>query len=584
MLKFPFEDLRPGQSRIINAVEEAIREQKQLMIQAPTGFGKTVAILFGALKEIENSDKRILFLTAKRMHQNVVYDTIEKISRKSGKIINYAGINGKNTMCLLDNKIEPDIFNDFCRTMREKNLCDFYSRTYKSGKTTELAEMAIRSNVSKPENAIEIGRKFGVCPYEISMQNAKSSKVIIANYFHVFNPAISYAFFTKLNLKPEETILIIDEAHNLPSKIIDTNSASISINRLEKAYQEVSLFDEQLSRKVKELILAAKSIEDAAPLDIKNLFDKEDLVELEDIIEKQENLTKIPFSLSLRKLIITALNADESYLQYGSKEDGKIKVNVVSLDPSNVANNTIRQFYSTILFSGTLKPMDMFANLLGIPECKKIELDNYFPIKNRLIINDISTTSKFSSREESSWVIAEKLERIIKNFKYSLIVFFPSYEFMNSVLSKIGNKSKIIVEKQHMTRNEQLQLLSELYESDKALFCVIGGNFGESVDIRNEHVKMAIIVGVPFEPPSIRLKALQNYYQNKFKNGFEYAQVLPTMIKTMQAAGRILRSEKDRAIIVLMDYRFSSKILNKYLPSDTIETDDVETEINKFIL
>ncbi len=584
MLKFPFNDFRPGQKEIINSVRDTIRNGEKLMIQAPTGFGKTVAVLFGALSETYNDNKRILFLTARKMHQSIIYDTVERINAASSLNIRYTGINGKNTMCLIDNNIDADIFNDFCRTMKEKNLCDFYNRTYNNGKTTEITNIAIGRDVSKPENAIEIAKQFRLCPYEISVLNAKLSKIIIANYFHVFNPFVSYPFFTKLNLRPEDTILIVDEAHNLPNMVMDINSVSISLNKLEKAYKEILMYDEELSKKVQDLISSTKTIEKPKIIDIKSLFDNEDMIKIDDIIKDQENSTRIPSSLSLKRLISVAINADESYLQYVSKDQDKIKINIVSLDPSIISGQIINQFFSSIFISGTLKPMDMFANLIGINESRKLEIGNYFPANNRLILNDITTTSKFSSREEYTTKIAENLDSILKKFKYSSIVFFSSYEFRDNVLSKMKEKDRVLVEEQHMSRSEQINLISKLYNDKKSLFCVIGGGFGESVDFKNEYVKMVIIVGVPFEPPSIKLKALQNYYQNKFGNGFEYAQVLPAMIKTLQAAGRIIRSENDKAIIVLMDYRFSSDLLSKYLPDDVIETDDLEKEIEKFEL
>mgnify|MGYP001626163991 CR=1 FL=1 len=585
MLKFPFEKLRKGQEEIIKEVRESIKGHENLMIQAPTGFGKTVAVLFAALNETMPDKKKVLLLTSRHTHQKIVYDTIERISKNSSTKIKYMGINGKSTMCLFENAVEGSIFNEFCRTVKERGMCRFYERTYFQGKPSSIASMAMRAGISRPEEAMEAGRLYTLCPYELSIIGARNSDVIVANYSHVFNPSIFPSFSSKTGIDPENTVLIVDEAHNLPSRITEMNSISLSIKTIEKAYEEVAIYNQELARKLKTIISYAKKSGEEKKINLKEIFDADDEMIVDEIIKRNESTVNVPYSLYLKNFINKAIEADDSYIEYITNENGRSRIHIDSLDPSKYSAEILNDFSSSILISGTLKPMEMFSNILGIPDCKKLSVENHFPAENRYIINDVSATSKFSSRGEFSIKIAEKLEEIKNNFEYGSVVFFPSYEFMSSVVSKIKDRSGLLIEEQNMSREKQAELLSKLNSQRNMLFAVIGGSFSESIDLNNKAVKLIVIVGVPFEPPSLKLKALQEYYQKKFGNGFEYAQVLPAMIKTMQAAGRAIRSEKDRAVIVLMDYRFQSGLLRKYLPEDIKVTDEnLLEEIKSFRL
>ena len=302
-------------------------------------------------------------------------------------------------------------------------------------------------------------------------------------------------------------------------------------------------------------------------VDFSDLFSADDIGIIDDIIEAGESRSSIPPSFTLKRVVQLLLNSDESYLQYASNENERARLNIYSLDPSNKAKDIISRFNSAVLMSGTLKPMDVFADLLGIQDARRLDISDTFVDRNRLVINDTSVTSKFSHRDEQTSAIARNIKKLLIGMNGSSIIFFPSYDFMNRVAPLLGDSKDIIREKQKMTREEKESILHKLKSQNAVLLSVIGGNFSESIGIENNSVKLIVVVGVPFEPPSVRLKALQNYYQSKFGKGFEYAQVLPSMIKTMQAAGRGIRSERDRCTIILMDYRFS--MFRKYLPSST---------------
>ncbi len=223
--------------------------------------------------------------------------------------------------------------------------------------------------------------------------------------------------------------------------------------------------------------------------------------------------------------------------------------------------------------------MDMFADLIGIKDIKKLNVENKFLKDNRLIINYTNTTSRYQARGSEYDKIGKIIDKILKNSDFNSIFFFPSYAFMDKVYELINERSKIIKENPNLTREEKKGIISKLQNENVSLFAVIGGNFSESIGVKGNKIKLVVVVGVPFEPPSIKLKAMEMYYDKKFGKGFEYAQILNAMIKTMQAAGRTIRSDKDRGVILLMDVRFSYGIFKKYLPQEVITTNEDPTPL-----
>ncbi|MEM0111681.1 MAG: DEAD/DEAH box helicase family protein, partial [Candidatus Parvarchaeota archaeon] len=296
MFNFPFKELRPGQREIIDTVVETVNSGAKLMINAPTGLGKTAAAMFGALEASKPLGKRILVLTSKHTHQKIFYDTIKAINASSNSNVKFIGINGKQSMCLLENNIESSLFSEFCRVVREQGACRFYSNTYSRDRSLKPSTMnALQFDVSDPVDCIETSKRFSVCPYELSMLYGKDADVVIANYSHVFNEDISSSFMSKLNIVPEDTVLVIDEAHNLHSRIQDINSTSISLRTLERAHEEIMRYGERdLAEKVKKIIDRMKEVQREEAVDFSGLFSAEDIDTIDRIVEAGESRSSIP--------------------------------------------------------------------------------------------------------------------------------------------------------------------------------------------------------------------------------------------------------------------------------------------------
>ncbi len=575
MISFPFKSMRSGQREIVEAVEKTVKERGKLIIQASTGMGKTAAVLYAAVNAAKEHNLKVLFLTAKHTHQNIVYDTLRRINDSSSEKIGFAGINGKRSMCLFENSVEPSLFIEFCRAVREQNMCDFYSNTFTKNKDVKPAVIeALSEKISDPKSVMETARAFELCPYELSLLNAKQSTVVVANYSHAFDPSIALGFTIRTGIDPGNTILIVDEAHNLPAKILDMNSFSISQRNLEKAYSEANLAGyNDIAVKIDKIVAEIRKVTRENVVDIRGIFNEADLEKMEDIVKFHEKGYNIPAAFMLKNFTEKLLSAKDDDIIYISIDEKGRRINVNSLDPADYSQGVIDSFYSTILMSGTFRPMDMFANLLGLKGHESLEVDGDSANDNRLIIIDKEVTSRFSSREEQYSRIADSINEMMEKAKYNMIFFFPSYYFMDRIYPLAKEKGRIIKEEQSMERERKNEIMEKLSFSSSVLFAVMNGNFSESIGIKNNMIKLIGIVGVPFEPPSIKLKAMQIYYDKKMGSGFEYAQVLPTMIKVMQAAGRGIRSKNDKCAIVLMDSRYDTPVFKKYLPSDTVAVD-----------
>lgn len=572
MIPFPFSSLRKGQESIVNGVKNAIDKRSVLMIQASTGMGKTAATLHSALNLAKEKQLRVLFVTAKHMHQNIVYDTLNKINSITPDSVVFTGVNGKRSMCLFDNKIEASVFVEFCKAVREQGMCDYYKNTFTKSRDVKPPAMeALSQKINDPQSIMDVSGQFKVCPYEISLLNAMKSDIIIANYSHVFDEDVSKGFFSRTLIDPASTILIVDEAHNLPDKVIGINSFSISTKTLDRAYREASVSGySNIARKIDRIMEVVRRNPDNTRINLGEIFFESDLLELDALVEANEKGYNIPASFTLRNFVSYLVKMDESYISYMSSSGDMRKINISSLDPSEYSSRILKSFYSSILISGTFQPMDMFARLLGIENCEKLVVSEGVINENRLMIAEEDVTSKFTNREMQYSSIAGRIDEILDNFRHNTIIFFPSYSFMSNIYSLVKNKYLILREEPNISRERKHEILAEVMKPGRSLFAVIGGNFSESVGIKNNQVKLVAIVGIPFEPPSVRLKALQDYYQKKFGNGFEYAQVLPSMIKTMQAAGRGIRSENDKGVVLLMDSRYGNINFRKYLPPETI--------------
>ena len=601
---FPYTKIRDVQGNMISDVYNAIKSKKHIIMHAPTGIGKTIAVLAPALPLAIKNNLTIFFLTSRQTQHRIVVDTLKQIKQKFGINLECADIIGKKWMCLQQGveAMSSSSFHEYCKDLRDESKCEFYLNTRKPNlQATIGAEHTIEElKVIGPchvQEFIDQGKKKTMCPYELATLTANNAKVIIADYYYIFNQSIRQSLLLKIKKELENVILIVDEAHNLPTRIRELLTQKTSSLIIENAKKEAGKYSYEETIENLEIVEDAlfeigREIESEGTISKNDLIDKisksksydELVAELlfigEDIRDKQ----KKSFVLSIAKFLEAWLGSDIGYGRILTKEiDKKLKISLAyrCLDPSIAAKEVIEKSYSTVLMSGTLTPTSMYKDILGFGNVIEKEYKSPFPKKNRLNLIIPKTTTKFVERNHKQYAeIAKVCGDIVNLIKGNAAIFFPSYDLMLNIVEYFNKESDkpIFMEKQNMTKREKEEMLNTFrsYKTkDAVLLGISTGSFGEGIDMPNV-LKAVIIVGLPLNKPDVEAKLLIEYYDDKFGKGFEYGYVLPAITKCLQNAGRCIRSETDKGAILFLDERYAWRNYYECFPEDW----DMEVEID----
>jgi DNA excision repair protein ERCC-2 len=614
---FPYDEMRPIQEDLIEEIDKAIKKGTNLVAHAPTGLGKTIAALAPAISFAMDKDLTIFFLTSRHTQHHLAIETLKHIKEKFNIPCLVTDIVGKQSMCVQEHiqDLYSNEFNEFCKNAKEKHECEFYENTKKDNKISVRAKKVIeeltKSSPNHSEQVIEVCEKEKLCPYEISTELAKKAKVIVCDYFYLFHPKVSDAFFKKAGKKLEESIVIVDEGHNLPSRIRNLFTQKTSTFILDRAITEAKKFGfhelvpkineikhlvNKISKKVgsgKNEILITKE-EFSKQLEEQGDYD-ELIAELEFAADEIREKQRSSYIGSLSTFLTGWLGPDKGFSRILSITEYKGKKNTSlsyrCLDPSLSSTVVVEHSYSTILMSGTLKPTGMYTDLLGFPKQRTTqkEYGSPFPKQNKLTLIVPETTTKFTQRSEDQFKeIAKICSNITNTIKGNSSIFLPSYFLLDKVnryFSELSNK-RIIREIPGLSKEGKHDMLEEFKSQSKegaVLLGVASGSFGEGVDLPGELLKCVIVVGIPLQKPDLETNEVINYYDKKFGHGWDYAYLYPAILTSLQNAGRCIRSEKDKGVIVFLDERYDWPNYKKILQNEDIKvTKGYLHEINKF--
>ena len=602
MVLFPHETLRPTQQEFMDRVTAAVSDGTDLLIHAPTGLGKTAAALAPALSHALENDKTIFFLTSRHTQHDIALKTLKDISDKHGTQFHAVDIIGKKWMCLQPGveRLPSQEFTEFCRAMREDGQCEYYENLKKGeqlrpqGKKA-LNELKQRSPVRTKE-ITQAGESHKVCPYYTSLELAKEAKVIIGDYYYVFHPTIREQFFTRSENELEDSIIIVDEAHNLPDRIKNLASSRLSSAVLEKAVKEARKHEHaEAANKLEELLAVLRRYGEEAKEEkgwethiAKERFERDagKLGAYDELVEELQGIgdaireeAQVSFIGSVAGFLEAWQGGDDGFTRIASVRHGKQRGEVTTLsyrclDPSLVSQPVIKQAHSTILMSGTLTPTSMYEALLGFDNSDQVTFPSPFPDKNRLGLIIPKTSTKYSTRGEEQYKhMADIIGRATNAIPGNTAVFFPSYYVLQEVAKHVQTKTEktVFTEQREMTSQDKQEFLDNFRrykDSGAVLLGVITGNFGEGIDLPGDELKGVIIVGLPLQRPDLETKALIDYYDEKFRKGWDYGYVFPAFNKTMQSAGRCIRSEKDRGVIIFLDERYAWPRYKRCFPAD----------------
>ena len=583
---FPHDEIRDIQDELIKEIAKAVETESNLLAHAPTGLGKTAASIAPALSNALKTKKTIFFLTSMHTQHKIAIDTIRDIKKKHNVKVIGVDIIGKKHMCL-----QPGVrmltsrdFTEYCKTLREDGKCDYYSNLKKGEELSFSAKTAVselsEDSPATTDDLLSISEKHRVCPYEVSMLVGKESNIIVADYYYMFHPRIRDTFLIKSGKMIEESIIIVDEAHNLPSRIRDLASDRLTSIGIKRAITEAENFNSERSYKFFSGLLSVLDAY-AERIEHEEYIKKDDFIKKVSELENYDEIMEYLFELAdnVRKeqkqsyigVIATFLESwlggDEGFTRIFTKSEGMkeeiLILNYKCLDPSIISKPVIDLASSVIMMSGTLTPTSMYAELLGFNPnvTKEITLKSPFPEKNRLSIIVPRTSTKFTKRNEEQYKeMASIINRVVNAVPGNSAVFFPSFKLRDDVYKYMqGCEKTIFVERQGLNKQEKEELL-ENYKGYKNVGAVLlgatSGSFGEGIDLPGDFLKCVVIVGLPLQRPDLETKALIDYYDKKFAKGWDYGYLFPAFNKTLQSAGRCIRSGSDRGVLVFLDERY----------------------------
>ncbi|MDI6720781.1 MAG: ATP-dependent DNA helicase [Candidatus Aenigmarchaeota archaeon] len=599
---FPFSEIRPVQKDFMDDIKHCLESSRHLIANAPTGLGKTAATIATALEFALEHGKTVFFLTPKHSQHQIAIDTLRMIKKKfPDRSFVSTDIIGKKWLCSVTGiqDLKSNEFHNYCRTVVKEERCNYYNNTRtKSHSLTVQAEKRLRQMlVLQPLHAEEtLSREF--CPYEILTDMAKKSNIIIGDYYHIFSPYRN-AMLIRMKKELSDMILIIDEGHNLPDRVRSIMTRKITSLSLENAMKEAKAFGyDDAKQKIIGIMEVLESIrkeklkntsEDFVEKDLfiqmaeKKAGNMDDFIEMldqgaEEVIKDKRR----SFMDTLSEFLFNWYQSEEKgYARIISKKKtmsgkGFVSLSLSCLDPSLYTNDIISGSHSTIIMSGTLSPTEMYRDVLGFGE-GRAEMRGYkspFLRKNRLNIIVKGVTTKYSMRTDENYKkIAGHIIESCHAIPNNVAIFFPSY-FMRDLVLDIAKdklKKEIILEEQNADKSEKRMIYDRFvaaHEKGAVLFGVQAGSFAEGVDLPGKFLNGVIVVGVPLERPDLETKALIDYYDYKFSRGWDYGYIYPAMVRSIQAAGRCIRSESDRGVCLFLDERFAWINYRKVFPTD----------------
>jgi DNA excision repair protein ERCC-2 len=592
---FPFEKPRSGQIELMRTIEEFMAEKHPMLIQAPTGLGKTVGVLYPVLKEALSRGQRVVYVTPKNSQHSVAEDAVTRFQETGAKLKSLS-ITAKSKICF---KNEPLCNPDYCEYAR-----NYYGKVYEHG----ILDLLAKKRKLRARTFRDLGEQYQVCPFELQLDSAREVDMVICDYNYVFAPRSALGRMTDLGVdQTGRPNLVIDEAHNLPGRAMDYYSPALSSVFLENMRDETRNAHARFRYEAEELldgclqaVSACRKGDRAQPQKIEPpmaLF-RDQHARLSAFLSRYlDSGVEIPNQDVILRLCYYWAEFTETLEFVGDPDQQEFfttfyphvtggTVKITCCDASAMLKECYKEYDQVVGFSATLKPFDYYVRLSGLDSgnVRTAEFQSPFPGDRRklLIIPQIST--RYSHRERNYHKIADAVQRITALRKGNYFVFLPSFEFLERVAALLQPpKGFTVVRQERGMKAAGVEAIVESLRSQSVptiVFAVQGGSLSEGMDYAGETVIGAFVVGPPLPTFDLEREQMRKYYQQKYHAGFEYAYTIPAMAKAVQAAGRVIRSETDKGLIILMDRRFLEPSYSQSMPADwfTSEVTEIVSE------
>jgi len=619
---FPYEQFRQDQENIIIQIEKASADKKNSLLSAPNGTGKTIIALSALLPLALKNNLKIIYLCRTHSQNTRIIKELTKISKFLVKNnlnikVNGLSIRGRNEMCLneilLSLKLKPRESMAVCGDLRKNKSCKYFLNLLKKKDTHDNLINIAPDLLNKPvdaEELIHFCREKKLCPYFLSKFLLREMKLIICNYQWIFNPFIRQNFLQFIDKELSDCILVLDECHNVIDMATEVNSDRITPYSLRLCLKDLEIYRSQnnmqkfvksllnhLDKKKKNLNTYEKEIDAEKFLNqvstmmrFSNLNDfKNFIIDLQDfsVSIHEEKLANGEVSRDYLGSLAEFWNKwmkcyllDNYFFCYNVKQiKGKsaISMEIVALDPREIAIPILRECYTSVHLSGTVNPF-VYNNLMGLQNSGKnykgIVADSPFHKKNikAIITEGVDTRGKNRNAPMFKKMLS-KINEVLYCTPANVGIFCASYKIVNELIKNgiesIANKNnkQLFFEEPGLSASENAFLVNDFKSMASSsrnggvLLGVCGGRNSEGEDYPGDHMNSVVIAGFPYHLPTPRVEAKIEYYDKVFNNqGWNFAYLYPAIQRANQASGRPIRKIKDKGAIIFMDSRFNQKV------------------------
>lgn len=610
-MRFPYSDVRDGQDEFIRRAYKALVKGNTLFACAPTGTGKTVSVIYPAIKALgDGKCDKVFYLTPKGTTAEAAKDCLELFSSHGAKIKAIV-LSSKEKSCPC------------------KMICRESTKACEMAKCNKLAEAVIALHtlgkcVVTIEDMKDIATQYTVCPYELELAYSELCDVVICDFNYLFDPVVYIRrFFTEGG----RYAFLVDEAHNLADRGREMYSSELTIADIDRLLD--SEFLGPLSKLREELpniktalselfmpFLKDEMRKDEDGLDVGathlshvpselfgiisrsvEMLEDEEQANVKAKDEERTARLKVIRDLyyKLKKVAKSLECFDTGYRLLLFYTKGTLSFKVLCIDASAEIQKRISKGSGAVFFSATLSPLNYYKSILSTDKyADTLEVDSPFDPEQLSVSIMDRISIRYSERSRTLPAVCRVVAATLSAKRGHYMVFAPSFEYAEALYREFSTKYpkiKSMLQTKDMSAKEKADFLAA-FSSDSGTylvgFCVMGGIYSEGIDLAGDSLIGAVVIGIGMPSLSYEREAIAEYFEEKYESGKQYAYIYPGMNRVFQAAGRVIRREDDKGVIVLIDDRFADPIYKKSIPNlwegmqYVQDAKDLRAELDKF--
>lgn len=590
-IEFPYSEFRKGQKELAKYTYAIAQKGGTLFAEAPTGIGKTISTLYPCIKSFaKGQNEKIFYLTAKNSGKEMAFNA-SNLLIENGLKASAISILAKDKICFCPGKAcNPD-------------ECPF-AKGYYSKIRQILKETILTENILSSETIIDIAKHNAICPFEFSLDLSLYSDIIVCDYNYFFDPIVYLKRF--FDNDASNMLVLVDEAHNLVERGRSMYSASFDSFKFKQIKHSLRHFEHKKFKSAQTRLGKIFQLFDDFPIGntVIPMLQNKDLSAIENYLLACNDVNKnhhdvvsdefTDFYLDLNKFIKLLQFYDETFSLYVTKKDNKdCQINLFCINPSEHLRRTFNQVKGKVIFSATLSPTKYYMDMIGGDETMPfLSLQSPFDKNNLKVLVAPKISIRYKNRTKTIEEVAGYIKELISYKTGNYFIYVPSYEYLESLTPLLKSEEfELLVQEKDMSEDEKAEFLSCFVDKPSKTMlgvAVIGGAFSEGIDLIGERMVGVVVVGVGMPQICFERNLIRDYFDRIENKGYEYSYVSPGINKVMQAMGRVIRSETDKGVVLLIDDRYLTEEYRNIFKSTYSQyevvtcKEDIKEQVEKF--